>query len=318
MLLCLYVQFEQEVIRVHDLEFEDCTTPSSAIVEKFLELVDKSKGVVAVHCLAGLGRTGTLISLWIMSRLGWSARECISWLRIVRPGSVLGTQQHYLEVCQHSLADGLPLPEPDAMQTANAARVAKSVMLAMHDRRHRHILRCSSAGGGGGVGEMEFIEEACAFAPSHHRHDQHLPLRKHTPAQAHASAGSGHMHWANSASSVSSCSSSASRTGASSKGSVCESDNPFARHISDMSDCSSTCSREHSLDGFYGQHGALAPRHVADVFQRNRHDTLFFPDDSDSAGDLDVEAESTLSTDWSLNSHISPKIARVLWNVPRV
>ena len=45
------------------------------------------EGVVAVHCRAGLGRTGTLIGLWLMRHRGFAAREAIAWLRIVRPGS---------------------------------------------------------------------------------------------------------------------------------------------------------------------------------------------------------------------------------------
>ena len=56
----------------------------------------RAKGAVAVHCKAGLGRTGTLIALYLMTERGFSAREAMGWLRIMRPGSVIGEQQQFL------------------------------------------------------------------------------------------------------------------------------------------------------------------------------------------------------------------------------
>ena len=81
----------------HDLFFTDCSTPSDDIVDKFLRLAEEQEGSIAVHCLAGLGRTGTLIAMWMMKHQGWTANECIAWLRIVRPGSIIGPQQQYLK-----------------------------------------------------------------------------------------------------------------------------------------------------------------------------------------------------------------------------
>ena len=103
-----------------DLFFNDGSTPSDAITLKFLSIAEQAKGAVAVHCKgmtrtktnphrparsivlsclysAGLGRTGTLIGAYLMKHYRFTAAEVIAWLRICRPGSVIGPQQNYLE-----------------------------------------------------------------------------------------------------------------------------------------------------------------------------------------------------------------------------
>lgn len=59
------------------------------------------EGAAAVHCKAGLGRTGSLVACYMMKHYKFTAAEAIAWLRICRPGSVLGPQQHWLEEQQH-------------------------------------------------------------------------------------------------------------------------------------------------------------------------------------------------------------------------
>jgi cell division cycle 14 len=52
--------------------------------------VEEAKGVVAVHSKAGLGRTGTLIACYIMYKFDMDPLESIAWVRLCRPGSIIG------------------------------------------------------------------------------------------------------------------------------------------------------------------------------------------------------------------------------------
>lgn len=92
--------FENSGINVYDFEYPDGSNPSDATIVSFIELCEReiSKGkALAIHCRAGLGRTGTLIGLYIMYKHGWSAKQAIAWLRLCRPGSVVGEQQQFMQ-----------------------------------------------------------------------------------------------------------------------------------------------------------------------------------------------------------------------------
>uniref|UniRef100_A0A8C7RN73 Cell division cycle 14Ab n=1 Tax=Oncorhynchus mykiss TaxID=8022 RepID=A0A8C7RN73_ONCMY len=81
----------------YDLFFVDGSTPSDIITRRFLHICESTDGAVAVHCKAGLGRTGTLIGCYLMKHYRFTAAETIAWIRVCRPGSVIGPQQHFLE-----------------------------------------------------------------------------------------------------------------------------------------------------------------------------------------------------------------------------
>jgi len=86
-----------------DIPFEDGTIPPQEIIDKFLENAESTSGAIAIHCKAGLGRTGTLIGLYCMKHYGFPAAAFIGWSRICRPGSVLGPQQHYLNEVEEDM-----------------------------------------------------------------------------------------------------------------------------------------------------------------------------------------------------------------------
>jgi cell division cycle 14 len=161
-------EFIRAGIKHFDLFFEDCTVPTDALVHRFFAIMERETGVVAVHCLAGLGRTGTLIALWIMTRHGFTADEAIGYLRIVRPGSVIGPQQQYLRAAEGRAwrcgaasgggvmradgaeegGDGAAALSPSS--AAASAQLAEEVAQGML-RKHT-IVTGAGGGGGGGLG----------------------------------------------------------------------------------------------------------------------------------------------------------------------
>lgn len=87
-----------------DMIFDDGTCPPLTLVRRFVDLANdminvRQKGI-AVHCKAGLGRTGCLIGAYLIYRHGFTANEVIAFMRFMRPGMVVGPQQHWLHLNQ--------------------------------------------------------------------------------------------------------------------------------------------------------------------------------------------------------------------------
>mmetsp|Transcript_30770 Transcript_30770/g.71904 ORF Transcript_30770/g.71904 Transcript_30770/m.71904 type:complete len:592 (+) Transcript_30770:113-1888(+) len=102
----------------YDIVFDDCTVPDQAVLDAWWETCRKEKGMIAVHCKAGLGRTGTLICLWLMRKYRFTGREAIGFNRLIRPGSILGPQQEYLLEKEQEM---WALGDPDVVPTVAKA-----------------------------------------------------------------------------------------------------------------------------------------------------------------------------------------------------
>lgn len=84
----------------------------------------------AIKCKAGLGRTGTLIGAYLIWKYGFTAHEAIAFMRIVRPGSVVGPQQQYMYVKQTEWMKWAAVDELRRAEAQAAAAVAAATIVA--------------------------------------------------------------------------------------------------------------------------------------------------------------------------------------------
>jgi len=85
-----------------DVPVVDMESPTQEQLERCLSAIERAhaqKMGVAVHCAAGLGRTGTVLAAWFVTQ-GLSAQNAIARVRRLRPGSV------DTEMCAGPFADG--------------------------------------------------------------------------------------------------------------------------------------------------------------------------------------------------------------------
>ena len=59
--------------------------------------MNKNEGrKIAINCKTGLGKVGTMIGYYLIKNFSFTAVESMSWIRLCRPGSIVGHQQDYL------------------------------------------------------------------------------------------------------------------------------------------------------------------------------------------------------------------------------
>ncbi|OQR88181.1 dual specificity protein phosphatase [Achlya hypogyna] len=72
------------------VEYVDMTAEGESwdsLFARFWDALESSHGTVAVHCSTGLHRAPTCVGGYLMRAHGFSARQAVAWLRLVRPGS---------------------------------------------------------------------------------------------------------------------------------------------------------------------------------------------------------------------------------------
>ncbi|KDO19055.1 hypothetical protein SPRG_15009 [Saprolegnia parasitica CBS 223.65] len=120
-----------------DLSFPDGSNPSDTLLRAFFEACDATPGAIAVHCKAGLGRTGTCIAAYLMQRDGFSAKQAIGWLRLCRPGSVIGPQQDFLVASEETKwVSMLPHAAEPRAKLPSAAWNQGAQLLLQRKRKH--------------------------------------------------------------------------------------------------------------------------------------------------------------------------------------
>ena len=84
-------------LKHHHFPLADMSAPDVGFIERFVGVLqhelDQGRKV-AVHCGAGLGRTGTLLACYFVNE-GLSADDAIEFVRRTRPGSVESRDQEH-------------------------------------------------------------------------------------------------------------------------------------------------------------------------------------------------------------------------------
>jgi atypical dual specificity phosphatase len=97
----------------------DMSPPSERQLDHVLATIRKANASgmgVAIHCAAGLGRTGTVLAAYFVSG-GMSARDAILKVRDLRPGSVETAEQE--RAVEHYAARAAGADPPDDPPDAN-------------------------------------------------------------------------------------------------------------------------------------------------------------------------------------------------------
>ena len=89
----LEVAYKAMNFTFHHIPVHNLDVPSKGDVERFIDIVDANAGrKILVHCFAGLGRSGTMVALYLKYN-GMKGKEAITFVRAKRPGAIETIEQ---------------------------------------------------------------------------------------------------------------------------------------------------------------------------------------------------------------------------------
>mmetsp|Transcript_52790 Transcript_52790/g.138887 ORF Transcript_52790/g.138887 Transcript_52790/m.138887 type:complete len:278 (-) Transcript_52790:1544-2377(-) len=89
----------------------------------------------------GFGRTGTLVAAYLIKQHRFRVREAIAWVRIMRPGSIVGAQQHVLAALESE-----PRESPEAVIAPSASPCQLVAMSKVEGPRPVQMSKAAAAG----------------------------------------------------------------------------------------------------------------------------------------------------------------------------
>ncbi|XP_051880310.1 dual specificity protein phosphatase 23b isoform X2 [Pristis pectinata] len=91
-------------VKIHHIRIHDFCSPTFEQIKRFLSIVEEAnaKGEgVAVHCLHGFGRTGTMLACYLVKSRKITGVDAIEEIRRIRRGSIETSEQEKTVVQFH-------------------------------------------------------------------------------------------------------------------------------------------------------------------------------------------------------------------------
>eukprot|EP00930_Biecheleria_cincta_P016399 TRINITY_DN13353_c3_g1_i1.p1 TRINITY_DN13353_c3_g1~~TRINITY_DN13353_c3_g1_i1.p1 ORF type:complete len:173 (-),score=26.93 TRINITY_DN13353_c3_g1_i1:109-627(-) len=106
--------FESEGIQVHEMTFPDGAPPPEELLQRWTGLICRryraknpaDTGIVAVHCVAGLGRAPVMAAVALMEMTALDALDAVEKIREKQKGAINARQLKFLQTYRRKTSKG--------------------------------------------------------------------------------------------------------------------------------------------------------------------------------------------------------------------